>query len=62
MILFKKQKEQKEPKKEIHRSSGDFIVLALYPCPDLRVDINVTDVKKEDQKMTNWAFSPLTLT
>ena len=29
VILFKKQKEQKEPKKEIHRSSGDFIVLTL---------------------------------
>ena len=25
VILFKKQKEQKEPKKEIHRSSGDII-------------------------------------
>ena len=29
VILFKKQKEQKEPKKEIHRSSGDIIIPTL---------------------------------
>ena len=38
VILFKKQKEQKEPKKEIHRSSGDLLILMYtYLCPDLRV-------------------------
>ena len=37
VILFKKQKEQKEPKKEIHRSSGDLLILMYtYPCPDIR--------------------------
>ena len=33
MILFKKQKEQKEPKKEVetHRSSGDYLNILIFP-------------------------------
>ena len=33
VILFKKQKEQKEPKKEVeaHRSSGDYLIIIILP-------------------------------